>query len=216
MGKNIYKEPLSAFDRPQHHVLRNLYCALYGVPPLLTGCCSQIPSRSANARHCGACSKRVPGSDCIGSRNVRLLTGCCSQIPSRSANARHCGACSKRVPGSDRHCQLSLTALAAGVTGFGSSMAVSVTGDHLLEMPHVMAIASNAAGERLMQDGRPGEAAACSTRHQQSEHVAVVPAIFSPKGKDPSGCDNRDVCAHVGSHQPPAAWETVHLPSCPS
>nr|KAF6444207.1 hypothetical protein HJG59_008517 [Molossus molossus] len=72
MGKNIYKEPLSAFDRPQHHVLRNLYCALYGVPPLLTGCCSQIPSRSANARHCGACSKRVPGSDCIGSRNVRL------------------------------------------------------------------------------------------------------------------------------------------------
>lgn len=52
-------------------------------------------------------------------------------------------------------------------------------------------------------------------RHQQSEHMASVPAIFPAKGKDPSVCDNRSVGAGVGPHQPPDDRATVHLPSLP-
>ena len=55
----------------------------------------------------------------------------------------------------------------------------------------------------------------CLHRCQQSEHVAIVSAIFPPKGEDLSSCNHRGVCADVGPHPPPLHRATVFLPSLP-
>lgn len=45
--------------------------------------------------------------------------------------------------------------------------------------------------------------------------MALVLAIFPPKGKHLSGCDNRGVRAAVGPHQPPGGRAAARLPSLP-